>query len=119
MTLRKFGIGAASIALLLLCSCFARSVRTGDFGKSMRAEYHCEKPGIEWVEIQADMMYNSGLVMPEICFTAEKDAIHIDVTLDFAGKDKSSLRFPWRIPLSREINLITFGPDREVLWRRK
>ncbi len=85
----------------------------------MQAEYHCEKSGIEWVQIKGDTRYNSGLVMPEICFTAENDTIHIDATLDLAGKGQTSFHFPWRIPLTKEINLITFGPDREILWRRK
>ena len=57
--------------------------------------------------------------MPNIKFSAEQDTIHIEVELTLVKKGKSSLDFPWRIPLSKGINRIAFGPKDEIIWQRE
>lgn len=105
--------------LLTLCSCFSRIARVEHFGKSLTAEYGQANDGSEYVDIRGDMKHNSALIMPNIKFSAEQDTIHIEVELTLVKKRKSSLDFPWRIPLSKGINRITFGPKDEIIWQRE
>jgi len=115
---RKFLWAMFSALLLSLCSCFSRSAQVSDFGKSLKTVYEQADDGSEYLTIYADMVYNSALAMPKLCFSAKLDTIHIDATLELVKDRKSSLTFPWRIPVPKSINRITFGPENEILWQR-
>lgn len=106
-------------ASLILCSCFSRTAQVSSFGNSLTAEYGKANDGSEYVDLRADVGVNSALVMPCIKFSREKDAIHAEATLTLVNEKVKSLVFPWRIPLTKEINKITFGPEKEVIWQRE